>query len=99
MFEPLAKWNAAELSGEFRDFHLLMGHPSARRSSSNDLLTSSGEDQWETVVESWDSSFLGSLGFRWRIVRRESESRFMRTKLAIELASFDVIAFFKVATI
>ena len=35
-----------------------------------------------------------SLGFCWRIVRRESERHLMRTKLAMELASFDVIAFF-----
>ena len=63
MLQHLTKRNASNLVGKFRDFHLLIGHPRERRTSSNVLVTSSGEGQSDEAVGSWDSSFLGALGF------------------------------------
>jgi hypothetical protein len=62
MLQHIAKRNASHFVGKAIDFHLLIGHPSERRSSLNVLLTSSGEGQLENAVESRHSSFLGALG-------------------------------------
>src|SRR4029077_7095453 len=55
--------NVAHLVGEFRDSHLLIGHPMERRTSSKGALTSSGEGQSDNVAGSPNFSSLEALCF------------------------------------
>ena len=60
-FEHFTERNVAHLIGEFGDFHLLIGHPIARRASLKVALTSSGEGQSDGVAGSPNFSSLEAL--------------------------------------
>ena len=85
MLQHIAKRNVADLVGEFRDFHLLIGHPNERRSSLNVLVTSSGEGQSDNAFVI--AKFLLPRGLRLRrwIVRRETKSRLVGGEFAMKL--------------
>ena len=83
-FQHFTERNATHLIGESGDFHLLTGHPIARRASLKVALTSSGKGH-SVGFAGWEFFTPRSLRLWWRVVRGEAELGLVLGKFPVEL--------------